>query len=192
MEKITQSFIIKLINIVALLAAVAWLVSSPNWEPAVAVLGFLAVLAGLEYKELSQKTGDSVDRKLFEEFLELLPSDGVIVFVSTFDFGGIFFHDRLKNLRTFRATWDNPEHEFLDRTLETKRKEFYQAVNEFMSHIVANTFVIEDGKQAVPREWEYQQPKRYHDAIESIHNSANKVSKRHKELVRIARKKLRI
>src|SRR6266508_4506863 len=131
MEENTRNFIIRLINIVALLAAVAWLVSSPGWEPAVAVLGSLAVLVGLEYQEFSRRNSDSVDRKLFEQFLGLLPSDGVIAFVSTFDFGGIFFHDRLENLRTFRATWDNPEHEFLDRTLESKRKEFYQAVDEF-------------------------------------------------------------
>ncbi len=192
MEENTRNFIIRLINIVALLAAVAWLVSSPGWEPAVAVLGSLAVLVGLEYQEFSRRNSDSVDRKLFKQFLGLLPSDGVIAFVSTFDFGGIFFHDRLENLRTFRATWDNPEHEFLDRTLESKRKEFYQAVDEFMSQIGANTFVIEDGKQAIPREWEYKQTKRYHEAVESIHKSADKVSKRHTELVRIARKKLKV
>jgi hypothetical protein len=192
MDENTQNFIIRLINIIALLAAVAWLVSSPGWEPAVAMLGALAVLVGLEYKEFSQRNNASVDRKLFEQFLELLPSNGAIEFVSTFDFGGIFFHDRLENLRTFRATWDNPEHEFLNRTLESKRKEFYQAVDDFMSHISANTFPLEDGKQAVPREWEYKQPKRYHEAVESINNSADKVSKKHKELVRIARKKLKV
>ena len=61
---------IKLLNLLGLLAAVAWLARHPDWEPAVTSIGLFASLIALEVfgiKKNAKELLNETDRKPFEQ-----------------------------------------------------------------------------------------------------------------------------
>jgi len=94
---------------------------NPDWEPAVTSLGLLAALLGQEYPRL--KSNRERDKALFLKFKAEFPTNGRCArFLREHDIGAPFHTDTTNELDSFLETWDNAEHEFIDRRLETARK----------------------------------------------------------------------
>ncbi|HKQ93014.1 MAG TPA: hypothetical protein VJZ77_20305 [Blastocatellia bacterium] len=96
---------IKLLNLLGLLAAVAWLARHPDWEPAVTSIGLFASLIALEVsdkKKNSKELLNETDRKLFEQFCKEFPSDGNSArFLSEHDLGVSWHAQKLYEIDNF-------------------------------------------------------------------------------------------
>ena len=184
--------IIQILNGIALLIGVFWFIFNPDFEPALTSLALLATLIGLIVEE-RVSSSHAVDRDLFNRLRQDLPSNGSIAFIGTNNFAGFSFQlSRLADLDTFVYEWDDAEHEFLNKNLEQKRKELMTLVKEYLSVIAVQTFPTRTpGWNSVPEEWEIEQPKRFNEVVEKLHNLAGQIVEVHQDLFRTARKKLK-
>jgi len=126
------------------------------------------------------------DVTLFAEFKNILPTSGSIQFINDFNMAGWSFDDdKLDDIRNFYYQWIDPEHEFIDEQAENIRKELYAVVSEYYSVIATETFTTgTNGRRSVPSEWEEEQPERFRRVVNSLHDLAQKVVDKHKELMR--------
>ncbi|MDB5295166.1 MAG: endonuclease [Phycisphaerales bacterium] len=131
-----------------------------------------------------------VDRRLFEAFLNVLPSTGSIRFVKEHHMGGAFRNERLDQVDEFYETWGDPEHEFLDVEIEVARRNLYQAVAAYREAIALHCHHDGWGVLCVPSDRELDHPDRYHATIEGLHGLARAVVAAHADLVRTGRRKL--
>jgi hypothetical protein len=148
------------------------------------------VTANPDYVEL--------DRKVFSEIREILPSDkGSIVFLRFHDYSASFpsaIHDDLRN---FMIRCIRPEFEFIDMDLEGLRTRLANSIGDFLEAIGLHTYPL-DGrpdKNGVPKEWGYgtdEQQKEYHKAIAELNQLRTNVYETYDELVRLGRRKLAV
>ena len=201
---------VKYLSLTGLLATVAWFFWNPkdwefDWEPVVVFLGSLALYIQQEIKnnhksEFSKKftTTHPADIELYKNLIDLLPSAGIIQFLSDHDFIGSFNRETIDPLNTFRCSWDNAEHRFFDTELEKLRNELYVKTKLFYAAIAEYTSPNEYGFQAVKNEnphitaekdWKYWQD-RYRNEGNIINDRADDLVKAHQLLVEKAREKL--
>lgn len=148
------------------------------------------VQAGIQEAQAEKVT----DRALFQEFLKTLPTEGSIAYIQHANMKGYSFAWKaLEQLQEFRLKWDNPEHEFLDPDLEEKRRHLLQDVNLYLQQLSLNTYPVNnDASRAwVPADWEDTQNERFSQIVDELHGSAERIVRRHSELVRCARSRLR-
>lgn len=137
----------------------------------------------------------ATDKALFAKFMDTLPSSGSIEFLKTFDMGfGSFDTDQLSQLKDFYYSWNNPEYEFLNTDLESKRRELGNVVDEYFVSYGKNTFLrndcLDQKRAYVPTEWKETHPENYRQAVDELNSLADKVVKAHEDLVRNARMRL--
>lgn len=132
------------------------------------------------------------DRAVLKHLLDVLPSDGMIDFLRTHNFGFAYRGDYLDPLDRYASESTRPEVEFLSERLEPLRKEFLTAIHKFQRLIATETFSWgpTPGFFRVPDEWEMQQPARYFRAIDALNAAATDVVRKYDVLVRAARKEL--
>jgi hypothetical protein len=134
------------------------------------------------------------DKKTLRDLLEIVPSNGPIRFLRSNNFGGFSFEwRRVDDIERFLYDRNGPDHEFLDSGIEAARKTFRKACRALLVALVTHTFPTHtSGYQAVPDEWELDQPDRFREAVDEIHTAASAVCNTYDELVRLARRKLRV
>jgi hypothetical protein len=170
--------------------SLVWFARHPLWESVTSSLATLAAFVGLlvEQKIHNDKISN---RKLFEQFKEVLPSNGSVAFIDNLNMAAGSFHPtNLDDLDNFAAGWNDAEHAFLDRKLEKKRKHLLELIKEYRLLVGGNTFRTRDGEQTVPPEWEDEQPDRFNQVVKMLHDKAGEVVDAHQQLIRLARKKL--
>ena len=135
-----------------------------------------------------------VDRKLFEQFKNVLPSAGSIHFIDEHNMAGFSFPRKmLEDLDRFYYEWNDAEHEFLDNDLELLRRELHKTIGEYLGLIATNTFATDNiERSTVPPEWEEKNPDRFFEVVGKLHDTAGKIVEQHQELVRTARQKLAV
>jgi hypothetical protein len=186
-----RSAMLRAINLLALMVAVAWLARTPSWEPLLATLTCLAILVGQEIAA-TRNLPVNPDIALFEEFLRLLPSSGCISFIKDYDFHGPFRLDNLKPLFTFLYSWDKPEREFRDRGLDRKRRELLRAADSFLQLVGHHTSPQTEHINSLSPTLQRDQPEEYTRIGNEINSAADKVVKCHINIVRASRKKLHL
>jgi hypothetical protein len=131
------------------------------------------------------------DRKTLNEMLTILSKSGSIDFLRKQSFDGWSFEwQRLDGIERILDR-KGPQYEFLDAKLDKLRKQFVDACQKLLSLLATETFPVGNGsRQAVPEEWEEEQPDRYERVIKHIHAAADFVCNSHDELIRIARNTL--
>lgn len=95
-------------------------------------LGCLATLITLEIKS-AKGPRRNPDKELFQEFLRVLPSNGSIEFIKTYNMAGFAFDGRkLDDLKRFVYEWNDAEHKFYDTKLEKKRKNLLELTDRYL------------------------------------------------------------
>lgn len=133
------------------------------------------------------------DEKILRDLMKVVPSNGSIRFLRTNNFAFSYESKRLEDIDRFVCDRDGPDYEFLDPGLERAREKFRESCRALMDALAVHTFdTSREGRYAVPGEWEYEDPQRFHDAVSEIHKAADAVCRTYDKLIRAARKKLAV
>ena len=139
----------------------------------------------------------NLDRKLFMEIREILPSDkGSIVYLRFHDYGGSFPDGAHDDLTNFIRCCVKPEFEFIDIDLEGARTKLANAIDLFLNTINLLTYPLDGGiqdKYSVPKEWSYgskEQKREYKKSIYRLNELKTCVHQAYDELIRLGRRKL--
>jgi len=134
--------------------------------------------------------GREADGKTLAALIELMATNGCMDWLRGANFAGWSFDwKRVDAIEEF-ALRKGPEYEFIDPEVEKLRKGFQDASRRLMTLLAFETFPVGNGdRQAIPEEWELEQPDRFRKTIEAIHAAADKVCRSYDELVRRARKR---
>lgn len=130
------------------------------------------------------------DQRLYDAFIELLPSGGVIEFLDQNNMAGFSFLDsKLDPLRQFYSEWHRPEREFIHTVLESLRSELWRKADVYLNVIDTRTFslVTQTERRSVPMEWEHENPKLFWEVVDRLHSLAGEIVELHRMLVRTAR-----
>lgn len=143
-----------------------------------------------------QEDLNDVDRGLFKEFLELLPSDGLDVkLLEEHDFGNSHYGNEVKALDKFVHTWNNAQKQFLDKELEAKRDSFITKSRHFIYTLASRSYSLGSGEifscipDAYRGAWDW--PQHVNEQIQELNVLGSELFELHKELVLIARRKLK-
>ncbi len=158
------------------------------------VVGDLALEESVFFKHYPQfKRGidpsKAHDQKLYEEYLQLMRSDGVIGFIDEWNMAGFSFPSaRLDPLREFVANWNAPEREFSSPQIDAVRQELWTKARDYVVEINRSTFPANGpGWITVPPEWEDKFPDRFKRVVNELHGMAGEIVEIHGRLVRTAK-----
>jgi len=137
-----------------------------------------------------------VDRELFKEFIELLPSDGLdIKLLEEHDFGTSHHGNEVKALDKFVHTWNNAQKQFLDTELEDQRNDFIVKARHFIYTLASRSYSIGNGEifscipDAYRGAWDW--PQHVNEQIQELNDLGSELFKLHKNLILKARGKLK-
>lgn len=135
--------------------------------------------------------GFETDSKLFDSFIQTLPSKGSIGFIREQNMAGFSWpSSKLDELENFYFKWGDAEHEFIDQEVESLRSNLYKLIGDYLEQIAVNTFPANNPeRQTVPPEWEEENPKHFFEVVGKLHDTAGEIVKLHQELIRLGRKK---
>lgn len=132
-----------------------------------------------------------IDKDLFLSLVKLLGKNSFMDFVQKHNFAGSSFnYSILEPMDEFCYKWNKPEYEFLDLDLESCRVNLYRWISQFSHEISINTFPCENNYGAVPNEWAYEQPERFKEVTDKIHELANEICREYANLIRLGKRKL--
>jgi hypothetical protein len=144
---------------------------------------------------VATETHLELDRQVYRKLKEVLPSDSSIHFIRFNNYAGFSFPlDQHKNLHDFLRACEFPEFEFIDPDLEGLRGTLRKTVEEFVSMIGMNTWRVPgtEGRNSVPSEWEDQQPERFEEVVNRLHDLTTQICDTYDSIIRIARIRLGI
>ncbi len=182
--------IIKYLTLIGMIAAAIWVGNKFSWASLSTLILCLAGYIRIDVV-ISRKLNKH-DLELFNRLLNALPSDGSIKFIDEFNFAGWSFKSsNLDQLHKFCYEWTTPEFQFLNKKLEKLRAELHKKVVSYLNYHAVNTWVIKGNPEysSVPEEWEEEQPVRFKEVVDKLHNSSGEIVKLHKELVKLGIKK---
>lgn len=148
---------------------------------------------GIQVRINSERVKE-VDRKLFNEFICLLPStSGAAQFLEQHDFGNTFDLSRFQPIDHFVYDWNCPEKSFFDESLESIKMDFWTKSRELSILIGRKTGPVRSGRQSVLTDEylrAYDIPKEYDDDIQLLNKKATELYQIHQNLVKQCRQKL--
>jgi hypothetical protein len=135
--------------------------------------------------------GRETDRQTLRALLAVMAKSGTMDWLRDANFAGWSFDwSRLHGVERFIMR-KGPEHEFIDPELEKLRKKFYDAGKKLVTLLATDTFPVGNGsRQAIPEDWETEQPERFEKAVKETHAAADLVCSSYDQLVRTAKKRL--
>ena len=136
----------------------------------------------------------SHDIHIYNKLLELLPPTGSVYFISINNFAGFSFdNSSIDELFTFDDYCrKNKSFIFFNNELEELRSQLVKSIDYFTSFICTNTFPLQGNRNTVPPEWEFEQPKRFKEVVETLHRFGEKIFEIHSEIINTAVKKLMV
>jgi len=153
------------------------------------------------YKDEQTKKEDrnkliEVDKKLYEEFIELLPSDGLsIKLLEEHDFGNSHHGNCTKDLDEFVHTWNNVQKKFLDSELELKRVALLNKTIKFICTLATRSYGIGNGEMfsCIPDAYRnaLDWPPHVNEQIKELNDLATECFELHTDLVLSARRSLK-
>ena len=137
------------------------------------------------------------DKLVFKKILEILPWERSINFLRTNNFAGYSFDlSTLDDLYEFEILCRNPLYEFVDPDLEAQKAKLNFEIDSFTSLIAKETFpadgnyLASSNYNAVPDEWNDEQPKRFERVVMDLHNNSSRIVEVYRAFVRTAIRKL--
>lgn len=138
-----------------------------------------------------RRTPSPRDVEQFKLFETALPSDsGAIAFLRHHWYRGSFDGAQIEPIEDYAIVGALPNAEFLDQQVEHARDRFHAATVAFADYIPSIIFPVDNAppdRYSIPREWEREQPDRYHDALATSRKVVNEVLSSHDNLIRTAR-----
>ena len=134
------------------------------------------------------------DLELYEKYKNLFVTNGVAEFYSQHDFLGSFQEDYWIPLSNYVDTWDNVEHEFVDKRLNSAHKKVYTSASILGIAIAKNTVPI--GAKGAIRSVKPDHlpvgptPESILEEAKEINNLVPDFSKAHKRFIRLANSRL--
>lgn len=135
------------------------------------------------------------DRALFLHIYSILPPKPTIWYLKDIDFKARKFDlGKLKSITTlvFEISYE-PWQVFFDSDIQGIYGELIDLLNDFEDTLQTQTFDFKDGNynsQCVPREWEIEQPERYHAVVNKLNGLADEIVNKYSDFIMICRKKL--
>lgn len=135
-----------------------------------------------------------LDIEIYNKIKKMLNSINTIDFLRTNNFAGISFkraHTII--LDDFKRECEfNPEFEFIDADLEAMKGKLYSDITVFISVLSSNTWTLNGNMElsSVPKEWEYEQPDRFWEVVNELHEMTTNITDDYDNLVRLTRRKL--
>lgn len=164
-----------MINIVVLLLSTALFSKNPSIALLIPVLTLIGTLVEQERRACFQNLCES-DKKLFEMLQENLPTGhDAIQFLKNHDMGGSYSRVEFKPLADFQHYWSTPDHEFVNRKLEHKRKLFMKSLGTFLDKLGQESTphsIQKDCYQIVSHEDDYGRYTRVRDELNNLSNAA--------------------
>lgn len=144
----------------------------------------------LEYKDEHKE----LDRKLLVKIkTDILPANGNLGFLRTYDFCGAFLWSDLDEIKKFNLYNNDPEFEFIDIELNALLTIMKMEIEEFLSILGVNTFPLSNpniNASRIPPEWQQEQPERFNKVVDKIHNLTTNICSSYDELIRLGKRKL--
>ncbi len=145
-------------------------------------------------KKSSEKINE-VDHKLYQEFLELMPSNSNALYIlEQHDFGSSFERKLLRVIEQFVYEWDCSEKQFLNQELENHRKVFWNKCNEFINLLSKTTSPTSGGFYSVVSDRmlnSLDRPEWLENEIKEINSKASEVFIGHQEFIKQMRQELK-
>ncbi len=151
------------------------------------------------YKKVSARSGAisssskflQLDRNSIERLTDLLKDNHLMIFIVNNDFVSGSFPDEIySQIFRFITECDLPESEFIDSDLEGLKVELKDSFIKLDKCITKYTFGAGPGRQAIPYEWETEQPDRYDEACKMFEKITLLVKANYDSLIKLARRKL--
>jgi hypothetical protein len=182
--------IFKILNLIGLLGATAWMVSNFDWEPFVLFVTLLASFIVLIFRK-DDNDEINADRKLFEKFNEDLPFFNVDYIEST-SLKSTFLINKLDPFFNFQIIWKDVHHTFLNKILEKKKKQLYKSNDEFARLIAEKTFSTHNPRlYRIPEEWEINDKRGYDEVCRNIYDTQTKVVNDYNDFIQTAKKNIK-
>jgi hypothetical protein len=132
------------------------------------------------------------DKKILKSILDVIPSNGSILFIRDYDFGGSFNIENIKEISSFLEISKRPDFRFLDKEIEKCRLSLVHAINQFDSFIGMNCYsalIKEAHIIGIKKAHEYQDINEYRIIKNDINELANNVCNSYDSLIFSASKK---
>ena len=128
-----------------------------------------------------------MDRKLFNEIREILPSSGSVDYARSHDYGGAFLKESLDDFYKFYRCRTRPEFEFLDSDLEGVRSKLTNDIENFLDLIGRYAF-----RHQIQPDWLHidVQPEIAMQIAKELNELANRVCQTYDDFIRLGRRKL--
>ncbi len=140
-----------------------------------------------------QPSSADTDRKILADLLDLLPSNGTMEFIRTFDFGGSFRKADLEEARIFIESRGGPEHEFINPSLEAAQQNFRKKLHALLHSVAMNTYVdykADRDIQSVQKDLRESNREKYRNIVDKLNSEATEAYTAYEQLVRLARRVL--
>ena len=125
------------------------------------------------------------DRLLFTKFLEQFPyNSDMIYFLREYDVGDSFESKWLEEIDRFTQEWNDALHEFIDPTLEGKRKDFMLKLISFQNELWSNTWRSESRDFLSMESYKFKDEDPRWEKIEELNAMGTEAHDAHQELVR--------
>jgi hypothetical protein len=134
-----------------------------------------------------------MDRRLFEEFNLLLPSNSdAISLVKEHHFGNSFLISDTSPIAVFVRIWDKAEYEFIDQTIETEKEKLHDIATSFLLNVARYTAPNNGMQTVMPRHVNPDDglPDHIVKEIEELDGSASALYDQHQRFIRTARGRL--
>lgn len=143
-----------------------------------------------EYKDEHRE----IDKKLLVKIkTDILPANGNLGFLRTYDFSGAILWSDLDEIKNFIVYKYDPEFEFVDTELNALLTKMKIEIEEFLSLLGVNTFPLNNpniNASRIPPEWQQEQPERFYKVVEKIHDLTSNICNSYDELIRLGKRKL--
>lgn len=138
-----------------------------------------------------------LDRKLFLKIREVIPGkQDSIFFVRNHMYSNPFLSGEHDDLQEYLFQSKDPAFEFIDTDLEAHKSQLTNSIQKLLIILTEVVFTtdnwINDSKVAVYPDLKFSKPEIYYEAINRVHDAANKVCADYDDLVRLGRRKLAI
>ena len=155
-----------------------------------AIVGILGILAGRYWERHDRRIKKDIE--VINQINEILSSNGMIEYMRHQDFADTFSTGVFRVMRDFISYCEKPDSYFLDRKLESHRKDLFNKTDQFLTRLAAESYPLPTTIEAnkIPNPVEFDKPDDYCKLDLELNNLADEMIEAHDILFKKARSRL--